>query len=219
MLIAPVCQVADRWPRPSRGAAVEHDEVVVPGALEQAGGAHRAFTVAAHHHGGLVGHVVGSVGEVAELDVHRAGQMPGEVLGVVGGCPGRGGRRAVGAGQRDAGGVVAGGGPRRHSAGEFADDVVVADLGGLPGDLVGVLVGVAHDDQRPVGGREPAQPGGEHRPQRDGDRPAHVARRRSRSTGRASMRTAPSANRARTSSTLSGASVGSRLQQRRADGG
>ena len=38
-----------------------------------------------------------------------------------------------------------------------------------------------------------------------------------RPTGRASMRTAPSANRPGTSSTLSGASVGITIQQRRAD--
>ena len=43
---------------------------------------------------------------------------------------------------------MAGGGPRRHPALEFSDDVVVTDFRGLPGDVVYVLVGVAHDDQR-----------------------------------------------------------------------
>jgi len=80
-----------------------------------------------------------------------------------------------GLGQRDAGGVVASRGPGRHRAVEFADDVAISDFRGLPSDVGGVLVGVGHDDQRSVGRREPAQPGGEHWPQWDGDRPTHMA--------------------------------------------
>jgi hypothetical protein len=99
--------------------------------------------------------------------------MPGQVFGPLADVEHAASVEVIGVDERGAGDVVAGGGPRCHSAVEFTDEVVVPDLGRLPGDL-GVLVGVAHDDQRPVRRGEPAQPGGEHRAQRDGDRPGHM---------------------------------------------
>ena len=64
----------------SCGSAVEHNQVVMAGSFEQAGCAHGAFAVPAHHHRRFVGHVGGPVRDVAEFDMHRAGQMPVEVL-------------------------------------------------------------------------------------------------------------------------------------------
>ncbi len=76
---------------------------------------------------------------------------------------------------------------------------VVADLAGLPEDLGGVLVGVTDDDEGLVGGHEPAQPGSEHRAQRDsrripgtwaaGEVSASGGRRRPRRAGRQSRAT------------------------------
>ena len=66
-------------------------------------------------------------------------------------------------------------GPGVDAAGEFADDVVVADLRRLPDDLVGVLVGVADHDKRAVVRGDPAEPGRERVPQRDRHGPGDVA--------------------------------------------
>jgi hypothetical protein len=68
-----------RFPVRGRGldpvvrASLEHDEVVVAGLFEQARGAHRAFSVSAHHHGGLSGQLGGPLGDVAEFDMNRSG--------------------------------------------------------------------------------------------------------------------------------------------------
>ncbi|WP_373560094.1 rhodanese-like domain-containing protein [Rhodococcus sp. ACPA1] len=65
----------------------------------------------------------------------------------------------VGVGQCRGGHLEFGGGPGGEATVEFADQVVVPDFHALPHDLVHVLIGVADNDQRPVGRGEPAQPG------------------------------------------------------------
>ena len=84
----------------SLGPAVEYEPIGVSGPFQQACGAHRTFTVAAHHHGGLIGQVVGSVGDVAEFDIHRSGQMPGQVLGALADVEDPASAEVVGAGER-----------------------------------------------------------------------------------------------------------------------
>jgi hypothetical protein len=145
---------------------------VVPGSLQQAGRAHRAFPVAAHHDGRLVGQIAGPRSDLAEFDVHGAGQVSGDVFGVLPDVQNMTTVELAGWSQRDMGGFMAGRGPRCHRSVEFPGDVVIPDFGGLPSDLGGILVFVAHDDQRTIGGRQPAQPAGENRTQgiRDGPR-------------------------------------------------
>ena len=144
------------------------------GAGEQAGCAHCPFTVPAHDHRRFVRDLCGPLRNVAELDVHGAGQMPVEVFRSLSDVDDAAAVKLSGPGQRDAGGVVARGRPCRHCPVEFADDVVVSDFGGLPSNFGRVLIRIARDDQWSVGRREPAQPGGEHRSQRDGDRPPRM---------------------------------------------
>ena len=52
-----------------------------PGPFEKAGRTHRAFTVPAHHYRGFVRYLRGPVRDIAEFDMHRAGQMAIEVFG------------------------------------------------------------------------------------------------------------------------------------------
>ena len=144
------------------------------GACEQAGCAHRPFTVPAHDHRRFVRYLGGPLRNVAELDVHRAGQMPVEVFSSLADVQDAAVVKLCGPGQWDACCVVARGRPRRHCPGQFAEDVVVSNIGGLPCNFGRILIRIAHDDQRSVGRREPAQPRGEHRPQRDGDCPTNM---------------------------------------------
>ena len=144
----------------------------VTGALEDARCGGGALAVPAHRDD-RPGRQV-SAGQRAELDVAGAGQV---AVGVLAGLPdvddrpGRPARRPAGGG----GDRLPGGGPGGDAAGELADEVVVADLAGLPDDLVGVLVGVADEHQwRRRVGHEPAQPGRERRPQGDGERAGEV---------------------------------------------
>ena len=61
-----------------------------------------------------------------------------------------GGADPVGRYQRYRACGLTGGGPGRNAVIQFAGDQVVADFAGLPDDLGGILVGVAHDHQRLV---------------------------------------------------------------------
>src|SRR5215212_4377505 len=70
-------------------------------------------------------------------------------------------------GQRDTDDLVTGRRPGVHAAAEFANDVVITNLCGLPCYLGRILVWVTHNDQWPVWRRQPAQPAGEHLPQRN----------------------------------------------------
>ncbi len=67
--------------------------------------------------------------------------------------------------------------PGVDAAVELADDVVVSDVECLADDLVTVLVGAGDDHDRPVEVGDPAEPAGEHRSQRVGDRTGDVAGR------------------------------------------
>ena len=164
---------------PVVGTADQHGDVGATGAGQQARGAHRALSVPAHHDGGAAGGGVGVGRQVAQLDVRRAGHVPGGELAVLPDVQHRGaGRRAAhraGLDEGDGRHSPAGGGPCAHAAGELTGEVVVADLQGLPGDLAGVLVDAPDDDQGTVGGDDPAQPGGERRTQRDRHRAGDVA--------------------------------------------
>ena len=55
---------------------------MVAGALREAGGGHGAFAVPAGDHGAFRC-FPGMAGEVAEFDVDRAGDVPGDVLGTL----------------------------------------------------------------------------------------------------------------------------------------
>ena len=163
---------------PVVGAADQHGDVGATGAGQQARGAHRALSVPAHHDGGAAGSGVGVGRQVAQLDVRRAGHVPGGELAVLPDVQHRGAGRRVahraGLDEGDGRDSLPGGGPCAHAAGELTGEVVVADLQGLPGDLAGVLVDAPDDDQGTVGGDDPAQPGGERRTQRDRDRAGDV---------------------------------------------
>ena len=66
---------------PVVGATVEHGDVAASGALEDAGGGHRPLAVPAHHRRTVRREGRRACGEVAELDVGRAGDVPGVELG------------------------------------------------------------------------------------------------------------------------------------------
>ena len=52
----------------------------------------------------------------------------------------------------------AGGTPGRHPAGKLADQLLVADLEALLDELAAILPLIEDEDERPVGGHEPAEP-------------------------------------------------------------
>jgi hypothetical protein len=87
--------------------------------------------------------------------------------------------------------------------------VLVSDLEALPDDLLGILVAVADEHQRPIGVGEPAQPGAERRAQRDRQRARQVTAAKS-SGGRTSMTSARRCGAPRTAAAVSGSSVGGR---------
>ena len=114
------------------------------------------------------------LGEVAEFDVHRAGDMTCRVLAgladVEHGGPGlqpvdhlRGLNQGHGVGVRR---VL---GPGGVAAVQFTGEGVEADLRRGGGNVGGVLFRAADDDHGPVRGGEPSEPGGEDRAERDGE--------------------------------------------------
>ena len=166
----------------------------MPGARQQARGAHRPLAVAAHHHRRHVRHRLGSFGEVcrARHAGHRGRARRRTRCPV--GCRGparRRGRRASTRRMDEVGSP--GGGPGVDAPGELADDVVVADLAGLPERPRRVLVRLAHDDQR-ADRRRPASRARWRRPGRSGiDTAPGTWRGANAVTGRASTTSAPRA--------------------------
>ena len=124
------------------------------------------------------------IGEGAQLEVNGVGQVAGAELvalpnvdharcrraSEVGGGPGRRHQRRCD--DRKPGRL-----PCVETARELTDQVVVADLERLPDDLVDLLIGVAHDHDRPRRVRHPAEPGRERRSKRVGHRARKVPRR------------------------------------------
>ena len=184
---------ASGWPlqcRPGVGAAVEHRHVAVAAGGEDAGAGHRPFAVPAHHRHRPVGD--GAVGEAAELDVDRPGDVAGLELAALADVD-HGADDLVRVDERDPGDLAAGRSPGVDAAVELADDVLVADVEALADDLVAVLVVAGDDHDRPVEVDEPAEPAGEHRSQRRSRSNRARARRRTRrSVGRSTIR-APAA--------------------------
>ena len=112
--------------------------------------------------------------QVAELDVPASGTCPAS-YSAVGGRRARRPSTSAGSDERVRRRRRPAAGQAVDAAGQLAGEVVVADLRGLPEDLGGVLVRVADDDERAVGGRQPAEPGRERGPQRDRDGAGDVA--------------------------------------------
>jgi hypothetical protein len=100
--------------------------------------------------------------------------VPARVLGCLPDVQHIAGIDLIGPEQPDRVRCPSGGGPRVGAAGELAGEVVVADLGRRPGDLVWILPPVADDDQGPVRLDQPAQPRDECRPKRNGHRTRNV---------------------------------------------
>ena len=121
-----------------------------------------------------------AVGEVAELDVDRAGDVAGVPFVRPGGrrAPFRPCRSAVD--ERDRLDREPGGRPGGDAAVELAEDRVVADGEALADEVgaVGVVVEDEHDG--PVEGDEPAEPAGEHAPVLDRERTRRMCAARSR---------------------------------------
>ena len=168
---------------PVVGSADEHGDVAAAGAGEQARGGHGPLAVPAHHDGR------------AARGRRRRGpaRSPSSTCSAPGTCPAANSlswrtsstatpavaaRQRAGLDERDGRDGTAAGGPRVDAAGELAGEVLVADLRACQ-TTRGVLVGVEDEDERPVGGDEPAEPGGERGAQRDRHRARDVAARRS----------------------------------------
>ena len=176
-VIAPVVQGAagGAWPsRPVRRPATV--TVGAPARSSRLAAVIGALAVPAHHHDRPARQVVGACSARAPSSMWRApGRCPAAYSVAWRTSSTSDASDLVGADQRGGGDRRSGGGPGGDAAGELAGEVVVADLERLPDDLGRVLVGVADDDQRPVGRDQPAEPGGERRPQRDRHRAGHVA--------------------------------------------
>src|SRR6185437_5824435 len=109
------------------------------------------------------GGVGGAGGQIAQLDVQGAGDVSGGVFAALAHVEQRAALRPVG-GEEGGGGLGAAGfEPGGHAAGEVPGQMLVADFQCLPQRLVqvSVLVLVGEQDQRRVGGQQPAEPGGE----------------------------------------------------------
>ena len=144
-----------------------------------------------------------------QLDVVGPGYMPGLILGVLPDVEHPISVELVCLDQRDTRDSVTGRSPGVHSAAEFANDVVVADFRCLPGNLSGVLTGVAHNDQWPIRWRQPAQPRRE-TPGRSGIEIAPLTWLWANwSTGRTSISIAPSARAADTADAVISGRTGS----------
>ena len=98
-----------------------------------------------------------------------AREMARPVLGVLPDVDNRPARLADGC-QGDGVELFARGAPCGDATGQLADDLLVADVAGLPDDVGSVLALIEDDDDGRVRGHEPAQPGAELRPQCDRDR-------------------------------------------------
>gem|GEM_PF-5001101 len=133
----------------------------------------------AHHDDRARGCVGEILGEVAEFDVHRAGDMTCRVLAgladveyggpglqPVNHLPGLDQGHGVGSGVFLRPGGVA--------AVQFSGEGVESDLRRGGGNVGGVLFRSADDDHGPVRGGEPAEPGGEDRAERDRERAGDV---------------------------------------------
>ena len=93
---------------------------------------------------------------------------------------------------------------------QLADEVVVADLRGLPRDLGGVLVGVAHDDERACRAARASRARWRTAPAAGSTASRGCAPAAKSATGRTSTSTAPSVRSRGTASGLTGCQVGRR---------
>ena len=96
---------------------------------------------------GSSGNRLAACGQRAELDVASGRHVPTGELRQLADVEQSAITQLIRADQLGVGGGFSGGDPGVHSAGQLSDDALVADLDRLPDDLLGVLVGIADDDQ------------------------------------------------------------------------
>ena len=182
-----------RWPRPvARAAPTSTAQVAAAGALQHAGGGHGPLAVPAHHRQRPGGRPWPPARPPSSTC--RAGQVPAGALAGLADVEHRAPSPACsGPTSSRRPGRAAGGPPGGHAAGQLPDELLVADVERLAHQLVGGSWSALRTTQQwPVGVHQPAQPGGELRPQRDRQRAGDVPAAKSL-TGRTSTRTAPSA--------------------------